>query len=143
MGPTNKEQLRELLTSRQFPSDAQSQKLQTPSDRMRERALEFGSTLFGLVPDSEYHQLVGNVLKDLVVTGEMRLCALHEVETEHEPLRVLKRSEGDQQAYEMNMAAGRQSRAHAADSVGYGPGASPHAAALPLPLQPPKAKRTK
>lgn len=99
MGPKNKDELRAMLTSRQFPNEwpAQTQAaLQTPSDRMRERALVFGETLFGLVPDSEYHQLVGNVLMDLVVMGEERLCRMHDVKTEHEPTRVLTQRQVDQ-----------------------------------------------
>jgi len=90
MGPKNTDELRELLTSRQFPNDPKSQQLQTPSDRMREKALAFGEVLYGLVPDLEFHAFAGNVLHDLVILGEAKLCELREVKASTSPLRVLR-----------------------------------------------------
>lgn len=91
-GPQSLTELRELLRPREYPPDVpgtppKAVHVQTPSDRMRDKAYEIGQVLFGLVPDSEFQALVGNVLHDLCVIGEAKLCRQHEVETEHAELR--------------------------------------------------------
>jgi hypothetical protein len=102
-GPTNIAELREQLRPRAFPDGTS---VQTASDRLRDKAFEIGSVLFGLVPDSDYQQLVGNVLHDLVVIGEATLCQLREVKgIEHDMLRVLKANALAERTYAPELAS--------------------------------------
>lgn len=93
-GPTNTTELRDLLASRAYPDAAPGGRtVQALSDRMRDKAVAIGEVFFGLVPDTAFQQLAGNVLHDLCVMGEQKLCQLHGVDIEHAALRVLGQAE--------------------------------------------------
>jgi hypothetical protein len=63
---------------------------QTASDRLRDSAVAFGKIAVGLVPVPEFHDLLVDVLHDIVVRGEQALCDAHGVEeVEHNACRVL------------------------------------------------------
>lgn len=93
-GPKNIDELRELLRPRAFPQNVPAQAAQQLSDRLRDKAHEIGAVLFGLVPEPEFHAYAGNVLHDLVVLGEQRICAARGVEVEHAALLALGPASG-------------------------------------------------